>query len=679
MHFAQPQWLWFGALGCAALAVLFVRAERKRRAAISIFAAASPETSVATSRRWLRNGLALLGVAMTCVALARPLAGYRWEQTPHQGVDLMFAIDTSKSMRAADIRPDRLTRAKLAVADLVRKFDGERVGLIAFAGDAFVQAPMTVDRDVFLESLDALDTDVIPKGGTDIASAIRAADQAMASEPDHKKVLVLVSDGEDLDGDALAAARNAGQQGLTIFTVGVGSQQGELIEIANAAGVKELVRDENGQPVRSRLDEPMMRSLAQVTGGAYAPLGADGRGLDELYGRVKAKLPHSTSAGTARKVYTERYQIPLAIAIGCLMFELALGDRRRRSRAIRAAAAAAAIGLVVFPRLAAAAPAPGAVASYNAGTATYRKGDFAAAQQAFEAALHTGDVHLQTDAYYDLGNARYRGGQATLAKDRDATIASWKQALAAYDTALGVTPGDPDTKFNRDFVARKLAALEQQKKQDEDKKQQQSKDQQAKQPKDQQAKNQKGQGKQSKDQQGKGNQSKDQQGQGQQAKNQQGKGNQSKDQQGQGQQAKNQQGQGNQSKGQQGQGQQAKDQQGQGQQPRDQQGQGQQAKDQQGQGKQAKNQPAHDAPDASEHADHAPKPTPAAAAAAAARQAAQQAAAAQAAADAKRRAAGELTHGEAVQLLDSVESELKPMPIHGRAGGRPEQTKIKDW
>ena len=113
----------------------------------------------------------------------------------------------------------------------------------------------------------------------------------MASEPDHKKVLVLLSDGEDLDGDALAAARDAAKHGLTIFTVGVGSTQGALIEISHAAGVKELVRDESGQPVRSHLDEPMLRSLAQVTGGAYQPLGADGRGLEALYASVKTQAP----------------------------------------------------------------------------------------------------------------------------------------------------------------------------------------------------------------------------------------------------------------------------------------------------------------------------------------------------------------------------------------------------
>ncbi len=566
----------------------------------------------------------------------------------------MFAVDTSKSMRAADLRPDRLTRAKLAVADLVRTFEGARVGLIAFAGDAFVQAPMTIDHGVFLESLDVLDTEVIPKGGTDIASAIRAAEQAMGSEPDHEKVLVVLSDGEDLAGDVVATAKDAASHGLKIFTVGVGSTAGSLIEVPDGRGHTELVRDEAGNPVRSHLDEPTLRSIAQVTGGAYQALGADGHGLERLYASVKAKLPATTAAGTERKVFSERYQIPLALAIGCLLLELAIVDHRRGSRR---AGAVASVGLAFMfvPHLAAAAPAPGErtpVETYNAATDQYRKRDFTSAQRGFETALHTANVAHQEAAYYDLGNTHYRVGQASLAKDRDATIATWKSALAAYDAALALVPYDADAKFNRDFVAKKLAALEQQKKDDEQQNKDHQKDQ--KDQKDQQAKNQQGQG-QPKDQKGEGEQAKNQQGQGQPTdqKGQQDQG-QPRDQKGEGQQAKNQQGQGQPKdpKGQEGQGQ-----------PKDQKDEGQQAKNQQGQ---------QNAPDAASAAQPPAAGTPAAAA--------QQAATnANAAADAKRRAAGELTHGEAVQLLDSVEGELKPMAIRGRTHHPTATSKTKDW
>lgn len=651
MTFAQPIWLWIGAAACAVLALLLVRAERLRRRAIRRLAAAGPETTVAGARRWLRDGLALAGTALAFVALARPQAGYHWEATPRRGVDLMFAVDTSKSMRAADLAPDRLTRAKLAVADLVRTFDNDRVGLVAFAGGAFVQAPMTADRTVFLEALDALDTDTIPEPGTDVAAAIRAADQAMKSEPEHAKVLVILSDGEDLAGSALEAAHAAAKDGLVIYTVGVGSRQGALIELPDGHGGKDLVRDAAGQPVTSHLDEPMLTSIAQATGGAYRPLGADGRGLDQLYALLRAKLPQQTTAGAQHKVYAERFQIPLAAAVACLLVGFAIGDRRRRG-AKRLGTLGAMLVVLAIPAVAGAEPAKPLVEGVHA----YEKRDFTAAQKQFEAALHTSDVARQHDAYYDLGDARYRAGQATEQKDRAATIATWKQAVTAYDAAIALAPMDGHARFNRTFVAMKIAQLEQQQKQQ----QQQNKD-----PKDQ--KNTKG-GQQAKNQQG-----------GQRDQNQQGKQGQNKSGSGE-QQAKNQPGQAgkpkpqgqNEGAGTQGthDGSGAPKAQNEPPQPGEQQGSG----DRQGSG----SAPRAQAPDA---ADRANRPEGAGTVGTASHNDAKQAAQAraEALADAKRREAGQLTHDEAVQLLNSVEDELHPMPIHSGSGARPRQTPTKDW
>ena len=647
MTFAQPIWLWIGAAACAVLGLLLVRAGRARRRAIRRLAAAGPETTVAGARRWLRDGLALAGTALAFIALARPQAGYHWEATARRGVDLMFAVDTSKSMRAADLAPDRLTRAKLAVADLVRTFDNDRVGLVAFAGGAFVQAPMTADRAVFLEALDALDIDTIPLPGTDVASAIRAADQAMKSEPEHAKVLVLLSDGEDLAGSALDAAHAAAKDGLVIYTVGVGSRQGSLIEISDGHGGKELVRDEAGQPVKSHLDETMLTSIAQATGGAYRPLGADGRGLDQLYALLQAKLPKQTTAGAQHKVYAERFEIPLAAAIACLLVSFAIGDRRRRGAA-RLGGLGVLVVVLAVPAVAGA-DAPSPLAD---GVNAYAKHDFTAAQKQFEAALHTPDVARQHDAYYDLGDARYRAGQATEQKDRAATIATWKQALVAYDAAIALAPMDGHARFNRAFVANRISQLEQQQQQ----------------------------GDQKKDQKGGGQQQKDQQAQnGQQPKNQQGQKGQPKNQQGQeGQQPKDQQGQNGRPKDQQGKNdQQAKNQHGQNGQPKDQQaknGAGEQPKDSH-EGSGNAPQPAQ-APDAADRAKPAGG-TVGTASPTGAKQAAE--ARAEAAADAKRHEAGQLTHDEAVQLLNSVEDELHPMPIHSGSDARPRQTPTKDW
>ena len=543
LQFAQPHWLWIGTLCCAAAVVLLARAGRLRRRAVAALAGSRSLSTVSRGRRLAKQVLVLTGVAATFVALARPLAGFRWEEERRNGIDLMFAVDTSKSMLATDLRPDRLTRAKLAVSDLLRKFPGERVGLIAFAGEAYVQAPMTIDHAVFGEALDALDTSIIPRGGTDIATPIRAAVQAMASEPDRRKLLVILSDGEDLQGEALAAAKEAAHAGLVIYTVGVGTRSGDLIPVEHN-GQRELLRDADGHFVTSHLDEQTLRQLAAITGGAYAPLGSSGEGLETLYRQHLAQLPRRTVEERMHKVYTERFQIPLGVAIACLLLELALGERRWRGagRATRTpqkgaperlipgdarpgdprshralgsvAKGAAATALVLMmagaSRPAAAATAraprpagtPTAASTYNDGTAAYRKKDFAAARDRFQGATHTTDLSMQEDAYYDLGNTRYRLGQASLAKDRPATIEDWKGAVASYDGALALQPKDADARFNRDLVARRLAALEEQERQD------------------QQQKNQQGQKDQKDQKQGSGKQPQASSGQGQQGKGQ---------------------------------------------------------------------------------------------------------------------------------------------------------------
>jgi Ca-activated chloride channel family protein len=522
LQFAQPHWLWMGALGCAIVVGLFVRAGRLRRRANVTLAGGRFVTTVSRTRRVTKQTLLVLGIAAAFATLARPQWGFRWEQERREGIDLMFAVDTSKSMRATDLRPDRLTRAKLAVSDLLRAFPGERVGLIAFAGEALVQAPMTIDHAVFGESLDALDTSIIPRGGTDIASAIRAAVRAMSTEPDRRKVLVILSDGEDLEGETTAAAKEAARAGLVIYTVGVGTPAGELVPVEHN-GQRDVTRDADGQPVHSRLDEETLRRLAQTTGGAYAALGPSGRGLDQLYRQYLSRLPTRTVEERMHKVYTERFQIPLGLAIACLLLELALGDRTRR-RALRLTPAGQAVNsdrrararqrgggsttalkpgssgprdvvaavlsmflvMVAGDRQAAAAPpSPAAttdVGTYNEGTAAYRKKDFSAARDRFLGATHTTDLGVQSDAYYDLGNARYRLGQASLAKDKKGAIEAWKGAVASYDGALALRKDDPDARFNRDLVARRLAALEEQAREQQDQQKQQPRQGQSKAP-----------------------------------------------------------------------------------------------------------------------------------------------------------------------------------------------------
>src|SRR5215471_1434302 len=259
MKFAQPVWLLLGLIACVALLWRYRRFDARQRDELKKFASANLiaqlTASVSTQRRRFKRVLVVTGIACLAVALARPLVGFRWEEARRKGLDLLFAVDCSKSMLAQDVKPDRLTRAKMAVEDLVGRMDGDRVGLIAFAGNAFLQCPLTLDYDAFRQSLDALDTKIIPRGGTDIAAAIQEAEAVFKTRTAAEKILVLITDGEDLGGEGVAAAKEAAKNGVKIFAVGVGTTTGELVPVPSENGGTDFAKDENGRPVRSHLDE----------------------------------------------------------------------------------------------------------------------------------------------------------------------------------------------------------------------------------------------------------------------------------------------------------------------------------------------------------------------------------------------------------------------------------------
>ncbi len=254
--FSHPAWLPAGFIACLCLLWLWRRYDARQHAALARFVSAHLRgqltQSVSIGRRRTQRGLLLAALALLFIALAGPLVGYRWELISRRGIEIIFAVDTSRSMSTPDVKPDRLTRAKLAIDDFTNKLDGDAVGLVAFAGEAFLVSPITLDYGAFHESLNAIDINTIPRGGTNIASAIREAQAALRRRPNSDKILILVTDGEDLEGDALIAAQTAaGQDGLKIYTIGVGTAQGELIPLtANPNGG--FVKDESGGFVKSR-------------------------------------------------------------------------------------------------------------------------------------------------------------------------------------------------------------------------------------------------------------------------------------------------------------------------------------------------------------------------------------------------------------------------------------------
>ena len=234
MSFAHPQILWLLVVFPPALVAFFWWSLRKRQQLMTRFIESrllsGLVAGISPARRKLRLALLLAAVICLILALARPPWGGTWQEVNQKGVDIVVAIDTSKSMLAEDIAPNRLARAKLAALDLMAQARSDRLGLVAFAGDAFLQCPLTIDDAAFRQSVESLDVNTIPQGGTALSEAIHTAMTAF-KEADNYKVLVLITDGEDHDSNALDTAEKAAQAGLKIFTVGVGTPDGQILRI----------------------------------------------------------------------------------------------------------------------------------------------------------------------------------------------------------------------------------------------------------------------------------------------------------------------------------------------------------------------------------------------------------------------------------------------------------------
>ncbi|TMA50505.1 MAG: VWA domain-containing protein, partial [Deltaproteobacteria bacterium] len=252
-----------------ALAAFFLWARRRRERALAAFVAAAllPAVAPDVDRRRRTARAVLVCGAILCLALALggPMWGFRWQEVHREGIDLVVALDTSRSMLATDVKPNRLGRAKLAVEDLLAQLRGDRAGLVAFAGSAFVQCPLTLDQGAFRESVDSIDVGIIPRGGTNLGAAIDASLEAFEGRQGNHQALVLITDGESHEGDVKEATKRAQERGVKVYTVGIGTTEGELVP-AETGG---YVKDRKGQVVKSRLDEETLRQIASDTGGVY--------------------------------------------------------------------------------------------------------------------------------------------------------------------------------------------------------------------------------------------------------------------------------------------------------------------------------------------------------------------------------------------------------------------------
>ena len=306
---------------------------KKRESTLSSFAPGTLAAKLADTlderKRTFKSLCVCIGVCLVLIAMMRPQWGFQWEESTRRGLDIVIAMDTSKSMLAQDIRPNRLERAKEAVRELIPKLKGDRVGLIAFAGDAFLQCPLTVDYSGFLITLNDLNVNTIPTGGTNIASAIQEATRGLEHGEGQYKVLILITDGEDHGGNVLASAQIAAQMGVRIFCVGIGTPQGELIPVQGKGRRREFVKDERGNVVKSRLDERTLQEIASITGGSYVHSTSTDFGLASLYEDKLSLLKKRDFKARMVKRFTDRFKIPLFLALLLLFGEQFLSERKR--------------------------------------------------------------------------------------------------------------------------------------------------------------------------------------------------------------------------------------------------------------------------------------------------------------------------------------------------------------
>lgn len=331
--------MWLAFLAPVALVLLQRYAAWARKKQLRLFAAPELLSDLLRShspvRRIIKNVLLVLVVAGMGIALARPQWGETTEISQTLGEDILFLVDCSKSMLAADVAPNRVTRAKYAILDFVQKHGRGRVGVIAFAGEAFLQCPLTYDYDAFREALLDVDEKTIPVPGTDIGRALDEGYNAMEKNDRHK-VMVLVTDGEDLESSGVSTAKKLADKGVVVYTIGVGTAAGSPIQVINDRGVSEPLRDQNGSVVVSHLDETTLTAIANATHGTYQPLGSLGEGLNRVRKLVETTTD-SAQYSKLRKLGVDRYYIPVGLVTLLLGIESLVGTRRRLRESVKGA------------------------------------------------------------------------------------------------------------------------------------------------------------------------------------------------------------------------------------------------------------------------------------------------------------------------------------------------------
>ena len=273
---------------------------------------------------WVRTVLLSLAFFFFVIGLSRPQIGAKLKDHKIKGAEIMIVLDVSNSMLAQDYSPDRLERAKLAISRITDKLKDDRIGLIVFAGTSFVQLPITSDYVSAKMFLNSISTESIPIQGTAIGDAISTAVRGFSAQSEHSRAIIVITDGENHEDDAVAAAKQAAEAGIKVYTIGVGSADGQPIPMNG-----ELLKDKDGNIVVTRLDEETLRKVASAGGGAYVHAGNDEFGLTPIISDIR-KMEDEEYNSVVFEEYNEQFMYFLGIALVFFVLEMLVGDRRAR-------------------------------------------------------------------------------------------------------------------------------------------------------------------------------------------------------------------------------------------------------------------------------------------------------------------------------------------------------------
>lgn len=324
-RFANPYILYLLLIIPAAI-VLFILAQMRRRRRLERFASSSllAQLTPSASPARLRTKFVLYSLALVflILAAARPQVGSKLREEHQKGIEMMLVVDVSNSMLAEDFEPNRLDRTKFAIDRVVESMKQDRIGVVAFAGEAQVQLPITSDYRMARAFARKLSPQMVRTQGTDLGAAIKLATMSFSSQSEGSRVMILITDGENHESDALEAAQAAAEKGIAIYTIGIGTPEGAPVMIGG-----EYLTDENGDMVVSKLDEKMLQEIASTTGGAYVRATKQSIGLKEIVDRLK-ELDESDLATTRFEAFDEQFQYPLVVALLLLLIEWLILDRR---------------------------------------------------------------------------------------------------------------------------------------------------------------------------------------------------------------------------------------------------------------------------------------------------------------------------------------------------------------